>query len=94
MNNWKKYVMDGHTECDLPNPSETPVQDYTRLRSWVNVNIERIERSVQTHLKEVQLCSHLDDEANQMYICLDEGIKGIEDALHHLKSLRTQINTN
>jgi len=94
MNNWKSFVTDGHMDCDLPNLSETPVQDYTRLRNWVNVNIERIERSVQTHLKEVQLCSHLDDEAKQMYICLDQGIKGIEDALHDLKSLRKQIDSN
>jgi hypothetical protein len=94
MNKWKEFVSDGHMDCDLPNLSETPAQDYSRIRNWVNVNIERIERSVQNHLKEVQLCRHLDDEEAQIYSCLDDGIKGIENALHHLKSLRNQIDPN
>jgi hypothetical protein len=93
MNDWKKYVMDGHTECDLPPLGIEPVQDYTRFRTWVDTNIERIERSIDNHLKEVQLCSHLDNEAEQMHNCLDQGIKGIEDALHHLKSLKDQLNS-
>lgn len=79
-------------ECDLPNMSETPVHDYTRIRNWVKTNIERIEKSIDNHLNEVQLCSHLDNEAEQMHVCLDQGIKGIEDALHDLKSLKDQLN--
>ena len=92
MNNWKQYIIDGHTECDLPPLDQEPIQDYTRIRNWVKTNIERIEKSIDNHLNEVQLCSHLDNEAEQMHACLDQGIKGIEDALHDLKSLKDQLN--
>jgi hypothetical protein len=92
MNNWKKYVMDGHTECDLLPLDQEPVQDYTRIRTWVKTNIERIEKSIDNHLQEVQLCGHLDNEAEQMQFCLDQGIKGIEDALHDLKSLKQELD--
>lgn len=90
-NKWREFVTDGHFECDIPNLAETPVEDWGRLRNWVNVNIERIEHCLETYLKEVQYCGHLEDEAEQMAAYLDQGIKGIEDALHSLKGLQKEL---